>query len=55
MDFLATAKEKLPQGGFDALPTDRNAFVWNDIKAEYGLLSLELSALQEARHHIGNS
>jgi hypothetical protein len=52
-NFLAKAKAKLPEGGFDALPTDRNAFVWNDIKADYGLLSLELSALQEARCSSG--
>jgi hypothetical protein len=39
-------KAKLPEGAFNFLPTERNATVWNDIKAEYGLSSLEVSALQ---------
>jgi hypothetical protein len=45
-NFLSS---KLPLNGFYALPTVRSDEVWKDIKSDFVLTTLELSALKEAR------
>lgn len=50
MSDLDTATQKLESGvprfRLESLPTDRNAVIWNSIKADYNLTLPELSALQ---------